>query len=61
MLIDRLEWAKDEGMDPPFVIGLFHHIIPWYIDTPIAWRRKTTPDYLLNFPDKPGSSLLLST
>jgi isochorismate pyruvate lyase len=40
MLMDRLEWAKEEGIDPPFVIGLFHHIIPWYIDTQIAWWRK---------------------
>ncbi|WP_336777759.1 chorismate mutase family protein [Pantoea sp. USHLN256] len=40
MLMDRLEWAKDEGIDPPFVIGLFRHIIPWYIDTQIAWWRK---------------------
>lgn len=43
MLTARYRWAVEEGLDPEFVIALFHHIIPWYIATQTAhWQNQPT-------------------
>ncbi|WP_236699805.1 chorismate mutase family protein [Type-E symbiont of Plautia stali] len=40
MLSERQRWAVEKGLDPHFVIGLFHRIIPWYIETQtLYWQQ----------------------
>lgn len=43
MLTARVQWAKEQELDPQFVTGLFQLIIPWYIKTQTAhWQETRT-------------------
>ena len=41
MLPERARWAEENGLDAPFVGGLFAQIIHWYIADQIKYWRQT--------------------
>lgn len=41
MLPERARWAEENGLDAPFVEGLFAQIIHWYIAEQIKYWRQT--------------------